>query len=174
MSIAESPRFFQEKRHCSAVCVCVWNVWIDANALFHFHFSIAGRHSVSLGLCPTKLPVKWDIQLGQLDVPAYSCLKWEEAQPKNLLAEHFFCRFRLFADFDYLDFSCTVFAIWHLRGLFIDFIIWIYVCAPQSNTPLRGHGPTLETSGKGFRITSLPTLFFMVILMNTVHPRGLP
>ena len=31
---------------------------------------LAGGHSISLGLCPTKLPVKWDIQLGQLDVPA--------------------------------------------------------------------------------------------------------
>ena len=30
----------------------------------------AGGHSISLGLCPTKLPVKWDIQFGQLDVPA--------------------------------------------------------------------------------------------------------
>ena len=30
----------------------------------------AGGHSISLGLCPTKLPVKWDIQPGQLDVPA--------------------------------------------------------------------------------------------------------
>ena len=30
----------------------------------------AGGHSISLGLRPTKLPVKWDIQLGQLDVPA--------------------------------------------------------------------------------------------------------
>ena len=30
----------------------------------------AGGHSISLGLCPTKLPVKWDIRLGQLDVPA--------------------------------------------------------------------------------------------------------
>ena len=27
-------------------------------------------HSISLGLCPRKLPVKWDIKLGQLDVPA--------------------------------------------------------------------------------------------------------
>ena len=34
---------------------------------FLFH---AGGHSISLGLCPTKLPVKWDIRLGQLDVPA--------------------------------------------------------------------------------------------------------
>ena len=32
----------------------------------------AGGHGISLGLCPTKLPVKWDIQLGQLDVPARS------------------------------------------------------------------------------------------------------
>ena len=24
-------------------------------------------YSISLGLCPTKLPVNWDIQLGQLD-----------------------------------------------------------------------------------------------------------
>ena len=30
----------------------------------------AGGHRISLGLRPTKLPVKWDIQLGQLDVPA--------------------------------------------------------------------------------------------------------
>ena len=45
---------------------------------FRLHFSRkgfvctfhAGGHSISLGLCPTKLPVKWDIQLGQLDVPA--------------------------------------------------------------------------------------------------------
>ena len=61
--------------------------------------------------------------------------------------------------------SCTVFAIWNLRG-FIYFLIWIYACALQSNIQLRGHA-TLETSGKGFRIASLPTLFFMVILMNT-------
>ena len=33
---------------------------------------LAGGHSTSLGLCPTKLPVKRDIQLGQLDVPASS------------------------------------------------------------------------------------------------------
>ena len=37
--------------------------------------SHAGGHSTSLGLCPTKLPVKWDIQLGQLDVPASVILK---------------------------------------------------------------------------------------------------
>ena len=30
-----------------------------------------GGHSTSLGLCPTKLPVKWDIQPGRLDVPAF-------------------------------------------------------------------------------------------------------
>ena len=34
------------------------------------HLFTAGGRSISLGLCPTKLPVKWDIQLGQLDVPA--------------------------------------------------------------------------------------------------------
>ena len=28
-----------------------------------------------MGLCPTKLPVKWGIQLGQLDVPASVILK---------------------------------------------------------------------------------------------------
>ena len=37
----------------------------------HYFISFqAGGHSISLGLSPTKLPVKWDIQLGQLDVPA--------------------------------------------------------------------------------------------------------
>ena len=34
-------------------------------------FQRSGGHSTSLGLCPTKLPVKWDIQLGPLDVPAF-------------------------------------------------------------------------------------------------------
>ena len=39
--------------------------------LFVFKFNLnAGGHSISLGLCPMKLPVKWDIQLGQPDVPA--------------------------------------------------------------------------------------------------------
>ena len=38
-------------------------------------FSSAGGHSTSLRLCPTKLPVKWEIQLGQLDVPASVILK---------------------------------------------------------------------------------------------------
>ena len=63
--------------------------------------------------------------------------------------------------------SCTVFAIWHLRRLFLYSIIWIFACAPQSNIQLWWHGPSLETSGKGFRFTSLLTLFYMVILLNT-------
>ena len=51
------------------VCVCVRSGRTPCH-----HFS-AGGHSTSLGLCPTKLPVKWDIQLGQLDVPASVILK---------------------------------------------------------------------------------------------------
>ena len=33
------------------------------------HFSTRGGHSISLGLCPTKLPVIWDIWPDQPDVP---------------------------------------------------------------------------------------------------------
>ena len=52
---------------CMRVCVCVSNSVPKSDQLQ----STAGGHSTSLGLCPTKLPVKWDIQLGQLDVPAF-------------------------------------------------------------------------------------------------------
>ena len=38
-------------------------------------FTAAGGHGISLGLCPTKLPVIWDIQPGPLDVPA-PFLRW--------------------------------------------------------------------------------------------------
>ena len=44
------------------------NPWSHRDA-FAFICFIAVGHSISLGLCPTKLPVKWDIQIGQLDVP---------------------------------------------------------------------------------------------------------
>ena len=118
--------------------MCVWNVWIDANALFHFHFSIAGGHSISLGLCSTKLPVKWDIQLGQLDVPAYSCLKWEEAQPKNLLAEHFF------ADFDYLPTSI----IWIFPVRFSQSDIFVaYLLIPLFGSTCAHLSPTFSYEG---------------------------
>ena len=33
---------------------CVWTVWRDVKLL------LAGGHSISLGLCPTKLPVIWN------------------------------------------------------------------------------------------------------------------
>ena len=57
------------------VCVCVKHLHrcktsILRSGLHVIFITIAGGHSISLGLCPTKLPVKWDIQLGQLDVPA--------------------------------------------------------------------------------------------------------
>lgn len=42
----------------------------DSHIFTHHDVISAGGHSTSLGLRPTKLPVKWDIQLGQLDVPA--------------------------------------------------------------------------------------------------------
>ena len=38
----------------------------------------AGGHSISLGVCPTKLPVIWDTGFDQSSVPA-SLLKWQEA-----------------------------------------------------------------------------------------------
>ena len=53
-------------------CVCVRSDRMPCHHPFGFS---AGGHSTSLGLCPTKLPVKWDIQLGQLDVPASVILK---------------------------------------------------------------------------------------------------
>ena len=60
-------------------CVCVEHL----NRCKTSTFLIAGGHSISLGLCPTKLPVKWDIQLGQLDVPAIFefSVKWQPAKP---------------------------------------------------------------------------------------------
>ena len=55
------------------MCVCVTfgvtRFLLDC-VLLTFHAVKQGGHSISLGLCPTKLPVKRDIQLGQLDVPA--------------------------------------------------------------------------------------------------------
>ena len=33
-------------------------------------FSPAGGHSMSLGLCPTKLPMTWDTRVGHSGVPA--------------------------------------------------------------------------------------------------------
>ena len=54
------------------LCVCVCQPLYLRVSTVHLPPFRAGGHSISLGLCPTKLPVKWDIQLGQLDVPARS------------------------------------------------------------------------------------------------------
>ena len=51
--------------HRCKTSFCLFCVLIN-----NFLAMYAGGHSISLGLCPTKLPVKWDIRLGQLDVPA--------------------------------------------------------------------------------------------------------
>ena len=98
--------------------VCVWTIWIDVKLLsvdfgallvwfdsswFFFNF-FAGGHSISLGLCPTKLPVKWDIRLGQLDVPALISIFVNG----NRLSQVPACRFQFFLDLNH----CTVFAIW--------------------------------------------------------------
>ena len=54
----------------------VWNVWREVKlpsflyCFFWISNVAAGGHSISLGLSPTKLPVKLDFQFGQLDVPA--------------------------------------------------------------------------------------------------------
>ena len=111
---------------------------------------IVGPHS-------TKLPQSWDTGSDQPSVPAFTNFfsVMGRGNPRTTVLISIIWTF-----------SCTVFAIWDLRG-FIYLFIWIYACAPQSNIQLRRHRPTLETSGKGFRITSLPALFFMVILMNT-------
>ena len=102
----------------SYIYMCVWTIWIDVKLLsvdfgallvwfdsswfiFNFH---AGGHSISLGLCPTKLPVKWDIRLGQLDVPALISIFVNG----NRLSQVPACRFQFFLDLDH----CTVFAIW--------------------------------------------------------------
>ena len=59
------------------VCVCVdhphrckTSFCLFCVLINNFLAMYAGGHSISLGLCPTKLPVKRDIRLGQLDVPA--------------------------------------------------------------------------------------------------------
>ena len=65
------------------VCVCLCNICIDVkpNLFYFFSLLLAGGHSISLGLCPTKLPVKRDIQLGQLDIPAIRL--WHGANPRT-------------------------------------------------------------------------------------------
>ena len=75
--------FFRSLFAC--VCVCLCNICIDVkpNLFYFFSLLLAGGHSISLGLCPTKLPVKRDIQLGQLDVPAiFRCnFDWHGTRP---------------------------------------------------------------------------------------------
>ena len=63
---------FVDRRPVVCLCVCVTHLnRCKTSAQFVLLFmNSAGGHSISLGLCPTKLPVKWDIQCGQLDVPA--------------------------------------------------------------------------------------------------------
>ena len=108
------------------VCVCVDHLKRCKTSTFRCHFHVlvfcffhvlpfvfvsstihlnAGGHSISLGLCPTKLPVKWDIQLGQLDVPAnFSEMGRGSTQEPP-------CRFSNQLSNQNLIFPCTVFAI---------------------------------------------------------------
>ena len=49
---------------CMYVCVTFRVTRFLLDCLF---LNLQEGYSISLGLCPTKLPVNWDIQLGQLD-----------------------------------------------------------------------------------------------------------
>ena len=64
--------------------ICLFSPMMSENRV-SFQLNFAGGHSISLGLCPTKLPVKWDIQLGQLGVPAIFefSVKWLPAKPRT-------------------------------------------------------------------------------------------
>ena len=100
----------KKKIPLDGVCVCVehLNRCTTSTTVFaSFPFSewyslFRGGHSISLGLCPTKLPVKWDIQLGQLDVRAIFdfSVKWQPAKPRTGLGN-------CLDDFNF----CTAFAI---------------------------------------------------------------
>ena len=52
----------------------------------------AGGHSISLGLCPTKLPVKWDIQLGPAGrtCTSFQFRQWRPAKPSTGMSFEFF------------------------------------------------------------------------------------
>ena len=134
----------------------MWNVWIDAKPLFPFHFFHCGG--------------------------CQGCtLDWHQRRRHCVICNidgdaHRHCIFVLFSvngirlspqAVNHVIFlkTCTFAAIWDLGGLFI--FLFGSTHALQSNIQLRGHGATLETSGNGFTITSQPTLFFMVILLNT-------
>ena len=51
----------------------------------------AGGHSISLGLCPTKLPVKWDIQLGPAGrtCTSFQFRQWRPAKPSTGMSFEF-------------------------------------------------------------------------------------
>ena len=79
---------------CKTSIRCFGALLFDLN--FHgFLFSISrrGGHSISLGLCPTKLPVKWDIRLGQPDLPAII----SNFVNGNRLSQVPACRFQFFS-----------------------------------------------------------------------------
>ena len=113
---------------CVCVCVCVERLNRGKTSTFSFLAKFnAGGHSISLGLCPTKLPVKWDIQLGQLDVPAIFdfSVKWQPAKPRTGLGNYL-------DDFNF----CTAFAISRL------FLFWLFGSLFEHFSPFQnsGHG----------------------------------
>ena len=54
---------------CVCVCVCAEHLKRCKACILLFKYA-QGNTEFELGPCRTKLAVKWDIQLGQLDVPA--------------------------------------------------------------------------------------------------------
>ena len=106
--------------HCLRVCVCLCNICIDVkpNLFYFFSLLLAGGHSISLGLCPTKLPVKRDIQLGQLDVPAIRL--WHGAKPRTTTTISYIHGRRNLNFFDVISYVVYMVIFMHVKGFSPD------------------------------------------------------
>ena len=83
--------------------VCVWNIWTDVKLLNCF-FTLQGDTAFHWDCVQQSYPwigLKWDIQLGQLDVPALFEFPRSNGDRLSLQPDIWFC-------------YCTAFAIWRL------------------------------------------------------------
>ena len=138
--------------------VCVLNIWTDVKLLLVLP---AGGHSISLGLCPTKLPVKWDIQLGQLDVPAIFefSVKWQPAKPTT---GHLILLLHGFRNLTTISLLVIWMAIYALQS--------ISECWTPDELFRSGPYSTFHTFSLGIpKITSKRTLYYLGLVWFCMH-----
>ena len=138
--------------------VCVWNIWTDVKLLLVLP---AGGHSISLGLCPTKLPVKWDIQLGQLEVPAIFefSVKWQPAKPTT---GHLILLLHGFRNLPTISLLVIWMAIYALQS--------ISECWTPDELFRSGPYSTFHTFSLGIpKITSKRTLYYLRLVWFCMH-----